>query len=300
MSKKSLPIKMLKKGELEKISANTAAKQQPVVSKVVPTETASEPVQRPAKDFKQYLNVFNFKCELPGSGEEIEFKPLTVANLKQIQAMDPGSDAKKDDPIFLSAIFDKIFENVITSEVDIDNMLLNDRFTLILEIRKKTSGETYQWNLKCPKCKSQSVQNIDFNKIPLIQAPQEIDYNVPISEQLSVAVDFLRRSDEKLVHKYYEEKHKGEKDINIRERQTEIASLMVAASIKAIFTPNGEEEVNFDDKVFLVENLPQPLYAAILDWQSKYYFGPDLKINIKCPHCDFAATQDFDSSDFFS
>ena len=310
MSRKALPIKMLKKGELDTLAENTAK---------VKVETADQPARQEgqpvtkAPDFKKYLNVYNFTCELPGTGEVISFKPLTVSNLKEIQTMDPGK-SDKDDPIFLSNVFDRIFESVIESEVDIENMYLNDRFTFILEIRKKTSGESYDWTLKCPKCKSQSVQIVDFSKMPVREVPEDIEPIIELSDQLSVEVKYLTRKDEKEVHNYYLSKHPitvkpkkvnesendEENNINIRQKQVELSALMVAKSIAKVISPDGEYMPSLEDSIYLVENIPQQLYAKIGGWQDENFFGPDMKINIKCPHCSFSASQEINSSDFFS
>ena len=145
MTRKALPIKMLKKGELEKIAGNSVAQKT-----VAPLEKMVEPklpeTKPQPKDFRHYLNVYNFQCELPGTGEVIDFTPLTVTHLKEIQTMDPGVDAEKkqEDPIFLSKVFDKIFESVITSDFDTNSMYINDRFTLILEIRKKLLAHIFR------------------------------------------------------------------------------------------------------------------------------------------------------------
>lgn len=294
MSHKSLPIKVFKKGELEKIHEKPQLPPQPQIPQTMETVKKQAP-----QDFVKYLNVYNFKCELPGAGQTIDFKPLTVAHLKEIQTMDPGSEKKKDDPIFLSNVFDKIFESVIISEFDIENMYLNDRFTLILEIRKKTSGESYNWTLNCPKCKGQSIQIVDFNKMETKQAPAEINNVVKLSDQLSVYVDYLTRADEKRAHQYHESKHKGA-DINMIQRQIEISTLMVAASITKIISPDGEYEPSLEDSLYLIENIPQNLYTKIAQWQETNFFGPDMKINITCPHCDFKTTQEINSTDFFS
>ena len=291
MRGKSLPVKMLKKGEV----FQQKPIEQPIIERAVPA------VKKP-QDFRQYLNLYNFQCELPGCGETIEFKPLTVAHLKKLQTLDPGKDAekKKDDPVFLSKVFDRIFEEVIVSEIDLDEMYVNDRFALILEIRKKTSGEKYQWTLSCPKCKSQSTQIINFDDIEIKLPPKELEHKIKLTDQLSITVDYIKRSDEKEIHAYYEDIHKNDEDINVPQRQSDIASLMIAASIKTIITPEGEYEPTLEDKIFFTENIPSILYAEISKWQSNNFFGPNFEINIKCPHCDFKASQEISSSDFFS
>ena len=127
-----------------------APKKKPVVKKVI-----KEPKKIVTRDFKDYLNVFEFKTFLPGVEEEIIFKPLTIGTIKQIASYSED----EPDAGTLTNMFDEIFKKSVVSEnFDPLEIYLQDRYFLILEIRKKTKGETIKYTLTCPKCKSQSPQ----------------------------------------------------------------------------------------------------------------------------------------------
>jgi len=35
-------------------------------------------------DLKKYLNVYTFEFELPGTGEKLKYKPITIGQMKQL------------------------------------------------------------------------------------------------------------------------------------------------------------------------------------------------------------------------
>ena len=91
------------------------------------------------KDFRDYLNVFEFDIILPGSGERLKIKPLTIGGIKQILTYDIDTLT----PSMLTDMFDKIIsQSVITKGFDPSELYLQDRYYLVLEIRKKTKGES--------------------------------------------------------------------------------------------------------------------------------------------------------------
>ena len=251
------------------------------------------------KDFRDYLNVFEFDIVLPGSGEKLKIKPLTIGGIKQILTYDIDTLT----PSMLTEMFDKIItQSVITEGFDPLEIYLQDRNFLILEIRKKTKGESIEYNMTCPKCKSQSPQKIDFEAMVSKPMPENIDYNVEIiPDMITVRLKHLIRREEKEIYDLWETFKKEKVYLNEKEADADLSFLLEAQSIDAIITPQGEQEnLTILDKKYLLENIPETLWKEVNDWKEKNNFGPELSIKVKCPHCDFTASQSIEDTDFFS
>ncbi len=269
-----------------------------VVAKIIKPQAVTKVQKVPTKDFKDYLNVFEFDCVLPGTGQAVKFKPLTIGNIKQIASY------SEDEPTAgtLTNMFDEIFRtSVITEDFDPLEIYLQDRYFLILEIRKKTKGEVVEYNMTCPECKSQSKQKIDFETIPVKPKRDDIDYDVPITEELTIRLKHLLRKEEKEIYDLWDTFKKNNQYENSTEADLDLAILLEAQSIEEIITPNGVQDgITILDKKYLLENIPQPLYQKVADWYDEYNFGPEMTIKVKCPHCKFESQQDITNTDFFS
>lgn len=114
-------------------------------------------------DFKKYLNNFVFETVLPGSGKTIKFHPITTGQIKKLLLYEAS-----DDPETIEGILDELISECVTTEdFDIGDLYLQDRFYLLVEIRRATKGSYYQFQTICSKCESQSQQNIDLGELPL-------------------------------------------------------------------------------------------------------------------------------------
>jgi len=263
-----------------------------VVSKVqkpIQPRPVAEDVAQRQKSFRDYLNVFEFDYKLPGSGETLKFKPITIGALKGFLTLEGEAD-----PIQITGMFDKLFsEVVLTPDFDPGTMYIYDRYALLLEIKKQTKGETNQFEMTCPECKGQSVQTIDFSKIISKKMKSDIEYIVELTEHLSVKLRFLTRDLELEVYNTAEQVKK-EEQLTEAQANTELSLLLEAQTIEEIITPAGPEQLDFPlfDKKFLLENIPQPLYEKLNKWHDDHHFGPDLKIEVGCSHCDFKISED--------
>jgi hypothetical protein len=269
-----------------------------VVAKMVKPQAVTKVKKTPSKDFKDYLNVFEFDCVLPGTGQKVKFKPLTIGNIKQIASY------SEEEPTAgtLTNMFDEIFRtSVISEDFDPLEIYLQDRYFLILEIRKKTKGEVVEYNMTCPECKSQSKQKIDFEDIPVKPKRDDINYDVPITGELTIRLRHLLRHEEKEIYDLWDTFKKNNQYENSTEADLDLAVLLEAQSIEDIITPDGVQDgITILDKKYLLENIPQPLYSKVADWYDKYNFGPEMTIKVQCPHCKFESQQDIANTDFFS
>ena len=269
-----------------------------VVAKMVKPKAVTAVKKVPSKDFKDYLNVFEFNCVLPGTGQKVKFKPLTIGNIKQIASYSEENPTAGT----LTNMFDEILKNsVISEDFDPLEIYLQDRYFLILEIRKKTKGEVVEYNMTCPECKSQSKQKIDFDDILVKQRRDDIDYDIRITGELTIRLRHLLRHQEKEIYDLWSTFKKEKQYENDTEADLDLAILLEAQSIEEIITPNGVQDgITILDKKYLLENIPQPLYKKVADWYDEYDFGPEMIIKVKCPHCKFESQQDITNTDFFS
>lgn len=227
--------------------------------------------------FKNYLNVYTFDCELPGSEEKIEFKPLTTKEIKKLLTYEDDSDYSK-----VEDILDQIINSAVTNEdFDITNIYLQDRFFLLLEIRKKTKGETYEFQYDCPKCNSQNyiIQDLNQLKVTKLKDLKELDTEIQINDNISINLWFITRGEEKEALQKV--------DPNSLQKDTEYNLNILTQAIKAVNSPDGKEEnLAFEDKQFIMDNLTTGDLTKISNWFENNNFGVDFKVEKKCKQCN--------------
>ena len=246
-----------------------------------------------SSNFKKYLNKYEFKTVLPGSGKEITFRPITTGQMKALLVHE-----KEDDVGAVEEVIDKMMSECVIKpkNFDIDELYINDRFFFLIELRKHTRGTTYEFEHKCPKCKSQSLQVVDLKKLKVNKLPKNLNNVVKIDEDISVELDFPRRRDQKLAYDILRE---APGNISEMQKTAELGTLISALTIKAIITPDGaDKDVSLEDKIFFVENISTQMYEKIADFSSKH-FGVDFKAKIKCKSCKDSKVVNIPPENFF-
>lgn len=252
-------------------------------------------------DFKKYLNVYTFDTVLPGTGETIEFKPLTTGQMKQILVYE-----NEDDPMVIEqALDDLIGSSVITENFNVRNTYLQDRFFLLTEIRKKTKGSYYQFDFVCPQCNSQSLQSVNLDKLEVKFPPESIDPVVKLDENISIELDFVTRADQLEAHNHV--KNKFGDTLSMIQLAVEVSIVANAIAIKAIVTPEGRDEnVSLGDRQLLLEDIPRGQFDIITGWFEDNDFGVDFTFDIDCKHvrgmnrpCGYKKKVDLPTEQFF-
>lgn len=242
--------------------------------------------------FKQYLNVYEFQTVLPGSGEIIKFKPITTGNLKKLLVY----ENEDNDIVIENALDELISSSVQNEDFDIKNLFLQDRFFLLLELRKKTKGNMYKFTYTCDKCRSQTVQNIDLDKLPTKGTYSESEDNIQLATDISVKLRHVTRKDQVEAFSHVKE----DKKMSPLQRATEMALFTHAAGIKSITTPDGtEEDVSIVDRKYLLENISTGSYDGIKEWYDNNDFGVDFTFKIVCGNCDNDHKFDIPLHNFF-
>lgn len=231
-------------------------------------------------DFKKYLNVYEFETTLPGSGEVIKFKPITTGQLKGLLVYEEEDGT--DLAIIEDALDDLITSSVINEGFEVDDLFLQDRFFLLVEIRKVSKGMTYQFSITCPVCNSQSPQTIDLKTLPVKLVTEEVNPFVELDDNITIGLDYIKRIDQKVATAIVNE---SSAEMGNMQKMAQMSLIATAIAIKIIVTPDGEDtETTIEDKLFLIESLPQMQFEKITDWFENNNFGVDFTFKMKCPH----------------
>jgi hypothetical protein len=239
----------------------------------------SEKKQQPK--FYDFVNVYEFTCELPGSGDEIKFKPVSTAQLKRLLTY----ENEKNFLVQEMALDEMISSSVLSENFSIDDLYLEDRFFLLVELRKKTKGEILEFTVTCPKCKSQSLNRINLDEMPVESLNPNVDKTVKLQNGIIIHLKHVRRGDQRQIRPNVISKKMTE-----IQQQAEIQTLYHAVSIDKIILPDGTEEgenLTVNDKKYLIDNIPTGEYEKIKDKLDEMTFGVDLSYEVTCRSCEY-------------
>lgn len=245
-------------------------------------------------NYEKYLQSYVFTAVLPGSGEEITFRPLTTNDLKKVLIYE-----NQQDPLIGEEILDQIITNVVQNEnFNIDSIYIQDRYFLFIEIRKATKGKTHSFPHTCNSCGSQSIQSVDLDEdldlknMDLDSLQKELSV---LNDNIVLEMGFVTRGEQKEGFKQIPKK------LSMSQKQVEMMIADMASSIKTINTPDGkEEDLPVDKKMEFVGNLPGQEYDKIKEWHDNNYFGIDLTIDIVCPTCGHEEKRQLPLDNFFA
>jgi hypothetical protein len=242
-------------------------------------------------DLKKFLNMYKFNTVLPGSGVKVNFKPISTFQMKELIST---ADSEPEE-----AVDRMINECVVDEGFDVKNLSLQDRFFLLVELRKKSKGSSYEITYTCEKCKSQVITKVDLEKLVVKKLDKNFDPKIKLDDNLSVEVCLITR--------------------NLQKEATELVNLMVAAgeikeddvymnevvfgyilSIQKIITPDGTiDKPDLEQKVMLFKDGPQLFYDNIIEWFNKLDFGVDFTNIITCVHCGNETKESITLQNFF-
>ncbi len=236
-------------------------------------------------NIKDYVNSYEFDCVLPGTNEVINFKPITTGQLKKMLPYENESNI-----LLVEQLLDNLISTCVLSEgFDINSLYLQDRFFLLLEIRKKSKGEIYKFTYNCPKCKTQTPVEIDLNNLDVVK---KSDNNKPfeLNDKMSFDMDNITRGEQKKCYDIVEKMNIENEHL----KQAEIATYMYAMAMKTFHTPDGDiDDVSIEDKVDLIDNqLQDQQYKDFTSWFIKNDFGVKFKFDFNCNNPDCGNTEE--------
>lgn len=227
--------------------------------------------------FRDVLNVYTFGCKLPGTGEEIEFKPLTTGQLKKLLTYEGETN-----PIVQEQAIDMLIASaIVTPGFDPNNLYLEDRFFLLIQIRKKSKGEVLEFVHNCEKCGSQTLTRINLDDLPIINRKEDEDSIIDLGFGIKVKLKHVVRRD------YIALDPRILKGLSETQAAVEMQTWIDASGIESVETEQHGIETNLtiQDRKFLLENIPTSAYEKIKKWNEDNFFGVDFKYTITCVKC---------------
>lgn len=238
----------------------------------------------------KYINVYNRDIVLPGSGKTITIKPLTTNLMKGLLIHENQSD-----PIEGEEIMDDIIEaSVVNEDFSIDDIYIQDKYFIFIEIRKLTKGDFYQFLYECPVCGGKTVTNVDLKDLKLtnMQEPENNEVSI-LHDKVKLEISFLTRGMQK--EAYDKIKHIS----NENQKRVEMVLATLAQSITKITTEEGTEDLPLEEKIEFIGELPESEYKKMNKWFSENDFGIDLNVNMVCNECGNKETDTIPLDGFF-
>jgi hypothetical protein len=243
----------------------------------------------------QLLNQYDHEHTILETKKVVNIKPITTGQMKAILQYEGN-----DDPTVVDRILDDIINGCVTSEgFDVDELTLQDRFDLLIGIRKISKGSIYNFNIVCPECGVESIQMINLDELEMIPFPEKIDRKIKINKDLTIYLDFIRRGHQK------QSIELAKKLGNLTENQfmSEMATYMYAFGMTKFETNVGEiKDISINDRKEFLDNLGASSYEPINGWYEKNTYGLKFKHMLVCKaggKCNFTREEDIPITGFF-
>lgn len=235
-------------------------------------------------NFIEYINVYDFSCELPGSGETIQFKPVTTGQIKRLLTYENETNYVVQE----QALDELISSSVLTEGFNIDEQYIYDRLFLLIELRKKTKGEILEFQVKCPECNSQSLNRVDLNKLEIKELENRENRIVDFGNGIKVHLRHMKR-------KHQKEDIKPQFFLKGSDNQKAYMFQVAfhACAIDKIETPKGlDENISMKDRIYFIEEIPIHFMERLKDEIDDMGFGWKMQNKIKCLHCKYEFIED--------
>jgi hypothetical protein len=236
-------------------------------------------------NFIEYINTYDFTCELPGSKETVQFKPVTTGQIKKLLTYENETNYVVQE----QALDELISSSVLTEGFDINEQYIYDRLFLLIELRKKTKGEILEFQVKCPECNSQSLNRVDLNKLEIKQLESQENRIIDLENGIKVHLRHMKR-------KHQREDIKPQfftKGMTDNQKGYAFQVAFHACAIDKIETPKGiDENINIKDRIYFIEQIPMHFMEKLRDEIDDMGFGWKMQNKIKCLHCKYEFIED--------
>jgi hypothetical protein len=235
-------------------------------------------------DLSKYLNMYNFDYTLPGQSKTVKLRPYGAADLKNMLTF-PDEEVEEALDGLLDACIVKTGD--LKTDVYVEDLWLQDRFYLLVMLRKITKGTTYRFTYKCPTCQSERILEIDLKKMKIKTLPKNFDFDVELDKNIKVTLKPLTRKAVRLGKELIEGKTSDKPMIKAMDEMM----ATYAVSIEKITTPDGEYTPPPEEALEFIRTIPDFMYTKIQDWFTSTDYGIEMKTKMKC---DYPKCSDYD------
>jgi hypothetical protein len=160
-----------------------------------------------------------YSLTVPSTGKELRYRPYLVKEEKILLMASSSEDPKQ----IMNAVHDTIAACV--ENIDIRSLTTFDLEYIFIQLRSKSTGETSEILIKCPKCESQQKVTIPLNEIAVTET--KVNPVIKISDNVTVVMKYPSYQD-------------------IPSDTDDVGFTLIAASIKEVI--HGDEKVDIDDE----------------------------------------------------
>ncbi len=241
-------------------------------------------------DLSKYLNMYKFFTVLPGSGKKVNFKPITTFQMKELLAYSGEDPEEALDNLVNSCVIDEGFE--------VRDLSLQDRFFMVVELRKRSKGSDYDISYVCGKCGGQVIAKVDLNELE-VKKLGKLNDKVKLDDNISVKLKLMTRNTQLEAGRIVKEKE-DPKAVTDEQKYMEEVIMGYILSIKEIILPDAViENPSLDEKLILFQQGPEYFYDKIIKWYGDLNFGVDFTLANKCPHCADEIKMNIPLANFF-
>ena len=238
----------------------------------------SEEAKKDVKS-KDATNPYQVEVQLPSMGMfygdalpdgKVTIRPVTVREEKLL--------AGKGDQMELA---DSVLEKCIVSKcLPIDELLMTDKFYLLLHLRAVSYGSDYAFRIQCPACERKFKHSIVLPKGLGLKVAEKGDkepfeVELPMCKK-KVTIRFLRGSDEKEIDSYIS---------NIPDVSAEEGDPSYIFRLTRFIVDVDGKPMDAVGKMDFCSNLIGKDSLAIREAIAEHETGPILSIEAKCPGC---------------
>ena len=221
------------------------------------------------------LNQYQYKFTLKGTGKVITYNPITTGQMKGLLVYEGNEEIDT-----LDRILDDVINGCVTTEdFNLDELNLQDRFDLLMDIRKKSKGDQYTFTIKCPVCKTESIINVNLSSLEDLPYNKPTEHKVKLNDGLFVFLDYITVIDQK-------NSYQLAKTLKLSNKMMAIEALTYsyAFAMKRFEDGDGNDlgEFTVNEKRELLDTLDDKSYIAVNKWFSDNNYGIVFKYDIVC------------------
>ena len=210
---------------------------------------------------------------LPTNGQLYETKQLTIQNMTVAEEKYLYGSTSED-------AIDKILNSCVTDEIDIDDLIVPDKYYTLVKLRVLTYGEDYPVELKCPVCGKRFSHTVKLSTLDVDELPK--DFKEPIEFELPVCKDkiTMKLPRSKDVNRYGELAQRKADKFNLNIEEVNYIYRMMLG----IETVNGEDML--DDELYTYISELSGKDASFIKKQfENIKIGYDVNLMTECPAC---------------